>query len=65
VVEIKEIKEKFLASYITGSSTVYDIKKQKDQLWSFMASNENVNDLFKWQILKEPKWAQLDKALYK
>jgi len=54
-----------MASYNTGSSTVYDIKKQKDQLRSFMTLSENVNDIFKWLTLKEPKLAQLDKALYK
>ena len=54
-----------MASYNTGSSTVYDIKKQKDQLWSFMTLSENVNDIFKWLTLKEPKLARLDKALYK
>ena len=49
-----------MASYNIGSSTVYAIKKQKDQLWSCMALSENVKDLFKWQIL-----VHLDKVLYK
>ena len=40
-----------MASYNIGLSTIYAIKKQKDQLWSCMASSENVKDLFKWQTL--------------
>jgi len=49
-----------MASYNIGSSTVFAIKKQKDQLWSCMASSGNVKDLFKWQTL-----VQLEKVLYK
>jgi hypothetical protein len=46
-----------MASCNTGSSAVCDVKKQKDQLWSFMTSSENVNDIFKCLTLKEPKLA--------
>jgi hypothetical protein len=35
-----------MASYIR-SSTIYDIKKLKDQLQSFMVSSESMKDLFK------------------
>jgi hypothetical protein len=45
-------------SYNVVSSTVYDIKKWKDQLWSFMASNESVKGFFRQQTLKEPKHSQ-------
>jgi len=31
-----------MISYNTGSSTIYDIKKQKDQLQSFMAQSKSV-----------------------
>ena len=31
-----------MISYNTGSSTIYDIMKQKDQLQSFMAPSESV-----------------------
>jgi len=36
-------------SHNMGLSNICDVKKQKDQLWSFMESNEIVKDLFKWQ----------------
>jgi hypothetical protein len=49
-----------MASY-TGSSTIHDIKKQKDELQPFMASSESVKDLVKGQTLKEPKLAQQGK----
>jgi hypothetical protein len=48
-----------------GSLTIYDIKKQKGQVWSFMASSESVKDIVKRQTLKQPKLAQLDKVLHK
>jgi len=51
-------------SYNIGLSTVYGMKKWKDQLWSFMASSACVQDDLKWQTLKVPKLAQLDKELY-
>jgi hypothetical protein len=35
-----------MASYNTGSSIVYNTKKQKDQLWSFVASNEKCKGSF-------------------
>jgi len=51
-------------SYNIGLSTVCGMKKWKDQLWSFMASSACVQDDLKWQTLKVPKLAQLDKELY-
>ena len=44
-----------MASYNFGSSTISDIKKRKDQLWSFMASSETegpfqVRDIERAQI---------------
>jgi len=53
-----------MTSYNIILSTVYDTKKQKDQLWLLMASSGSVKGLFKHQILKESKLAQLDKMLY-
>jgi hypothetical protein len=38
------------ALYHVGSSTDYDIKKQKDQLWSLMAPSESVKRPFKQDI---------------
>ena len=52
--ENREILRDVMASCNIGSSTVYDIKKQKDQLWSFMASSGS---------LKQPKLVHLDKVL--
>jgi len=37
-----------MASYFR-SSTIYDIKKLKDQLQSFIVSSESMMDLFKWE----------------
>ena len=50
--------------YNTGSSTMYAIQKQKDQLWSFEASVESVKCLFSGQMLKRNNLAQM-KALFK
>jgi hypothetical protein len=52
-------------SHNMGLSSICDVKKEKDQLWSFMESSEIVKDLLKWQAWTEPKLMQLDKALYK
>lgn len=54
-----------MALYNTGSLTIYAIKKQKDQLRSFMSSSKSVKSLFKQQPLKQPKIAQVDKVLCK
>jgi len=45
--------KEIMASYSFGSSTISDMKKQKDQLWSFVALSESVKDLFKQEKLKE------------
>jgi hypothetical protein len=39
-----------MASYNIGLSTTYYIKKQKDQLQSFITSSESVKDLLKWDM---------------
>lgn len=52
-----------MASDNTESSTTYDIKKQKDQFQSFVASSESVKGPFKQQTLKQPKIGQMDKVL--
>jgi hypothetical protein len=54
-----------MTSYNTGPSTICDIKKQKDQLQSFLASSDRVDDLSKQQTLKGPKLAPLGKVLCK
>jgi transposase len=40
-------QREIMASYNIHLSTIYDIKKWKDQLWSFMASSGSVKDLSK------------------
>ena len=52
------------ASYNIRWSTLYDVKKQKVPLVSFMASDESVKGPFKQYTLKQHKLAQLDKVLY-
>jgi hypothetical protein len=37
-----------MASYTIGSLSLYDIKKYKGQLWSFIASSGSVMELFKF-----------------
>jgi len=57
-----ENQREIVTSYKFGLSTIYDIKKQKNQLWSFMASNESVKGPFRIETLRESKLAQLDKV---
>jgi len=63
--ESAENQREIVTSYIFGLSTLYDIKKQMNQLWSLMASNESVKGLFRSETLRELKLAQLDKVLCK
>jgi len=51
-----------MASYNTGSSTIYNIKIWKDKLQSSMASSKSVNDLLKQQTMKKPKLPQFYKV---
>jgi transposase len=43
-----------MASYNIGSSTIYDIKMQKDKLISCMASSKSMKDFSKQKTLKQP-----------
>jgi hypothetical protein len=52
-----------MASYGIGSSVMYDIRTRNSNLL-FIASSENVKDLFEGHTLKEPKFMQLDWVLY-
>jgi hypothetical protein len=60
--EIGENQREIVTSYKFGSSTSYDIEKQKNQLGLFIASNESVKHLFRPETLRESKLAQLDKV---
>ncbi|XP_069821771.1 large ribosomal subunit protein uL23m isoform X1 [Dendropsophus ebraccatus] len=62
--ESGESRTCIMEEYNIGSSTIYDIKKRKDQLCSFVASSETMRGLMKRQTLKQPKLAQLDKVVY-
>jgi hypothetical protein len=51
-----------MASSNVGLSTIYDIKKKKNQLWSFTAWSGNVKDFLKQQMLKGVKIVRMDKV---
>ncbi|XP_075693735.1 large ribosomal subunit protein uL23m isoform X1 [Rhinoderma darwinii] len=63
--ESGESRASIMEEFNIGSSTIYDIKKRKDQLCSFVASSETMKGLMKRQTLKQPKLAQLDKVVYR
>ncbi|XP_056382835.1 39S ribosomal protein L23, mitochondrial isoform X1 [Hyla sarda] len=63
--ESGESRTSIMEEFNIGSSTIYDIKKRKDQLCSFVASSETMRGLMKRQTLKQPKLAQLDKVVYR
>ena len=54
-----------MASCNVGLSALCNIMERKDQLQLFMASDEDVKDIFKGQILKEPKLLQFDSGFCK
>ncbi|KAG8563859.1 hypothetical protein GDO81_016221 [Engystomops pustulosus] len=62
--ESGESRTSIMEEFNIGSSTIYDIKKRKDQLCSFVASSETMRGLMKRQTLKQPKLAHLDKVVY-
>ena len=54
-----------MAEYGVGSSTLYDLKKQKVKLLSFVASTEGLTGKGeKRKTLKSPRMQDLDRALY-
>jgi hypothetical protein len=55
----------FMASYSIRSPTVYETKKQKDQLWLFITSSESLKGLFKQQTLQQPYLVTLVEVLCK
>ena len=58
-------KQDIILSYNTGSSSIYDTKRWKDQLQSLMASCDIVKAMLKKQALKQSKLIQLYKVLCK
>ena len=60
-----ESRKKLIAEYGVGSSTLYNLKKQKDKLLSFVASTEGpTGKIQKRKTLKGPQMVDLDQALY-
>ena len=60
-----ESRAKLMAEYGVGSLTLYDLKKQKDQLLSFIASTDGPTaKIEERNSLKGPKMAELERALY-
>ena len=49
--------------YGIGSSTVYDIKKQKEKLLDFFVNSESKKQMFKRKSMKPGKSAQLDQVM--
>ena len=60
-----ESRTKLMAEYGIGFSTLYNPKKQKDKLISFVASTEGLTrKVEKWKTLKGPQMQDLDRTLY-
>ena len=60
-----ESRAKLMTEYGVGSSTLYDLKKRKDELLSFVTSTESpTGKIQKRKTLKGPKMQDLDSALY-
>jgi hypothetical protein len=49
-----ESQREVIASYNNGSSPIYELKKQKDQVQFFMELNRSMKCVFKWHC-KSPK----------
>ena len=60
--ESGENQQNIMASSNVGLSTIYNIKKKKNKLWSFTASTGNVKDLLKQQTLNGLKIVRLKKV---
>lgn len=60
-----ENKNILMNEFNVGSSTIYDIKKQKDELMKFASQSATTEKLSSRQTLKKPKLEQLDSVLYK
>lgn len=54
-----------MTEFNIASSTIYDIKKQKQQLEKFVSQSASVTSLDIRQTLKKPKLDTLDEVLYK
>ena len=60
-----ESRSKLMGEYGVGSSTLYDLKKQKDKLLSFVGSTDGPSGkIEKRKTLKGVKLGELDRGLY-
>lgn len=59
-----ENRNSIMSEFNIGSSTIYDIKKQKDKLREFVAQSVTSKSIDTRQTLKKPKLDQLDSVLY-
>ncbi|XP_064419100.1 jerky protein homolog [Latimeria chalumnae] len=59
-----ENRNDLMREYNVGSSTIYDIKAQKDKLIEFYASSETKKSMEQLRTLRKPKLEQLDTVLY-
>ncbi|XP_025050506.1 jerky protein homolog [Alligator sinensis] len=59
-----ENRNVLMKEFNVGSSTIYDIKAQKEQLLKFVSSSETSKAVEKRRTLHKPKLEQLDSLLY-
>ncbi|GBM70630.1 Jerky [Araneus ventricosus] len=64
-IEKGENRNILMNEFNIGSSTIYDIKKQKDELMKFASQSVTTEKLASRQTLKKPKLEQLDSVLFK
>lgn len=53
-----------MEEFNVSSSTIYDIKKQKEELYKFVCKSLS-GSLIEWKVMKKPKLVELDEVLYK
>ncbi|XP_048474050.1 jerky protein homolog isoform X2 [Rhincodon typus] len=59
-----EKRSQIMNEFNIGSSTIYDIKHQKEELLKFYTSSESSRSADKRRTLKKPKLEELDRVLY-
>ncbi|KAK9685900.1 CENP-B N-terminal DNA-binding domain [Popillia japonica] len=64
-IEKGEIRNTIMEEFSSGSSTIYDIKKNKDEFKKFASQTEVVKDVESRKTVKKPKLEELDEISYK
>jgi hypothetical protein len=59
-----ENRNTLMKEYCIGSSTLYDIRKQKNELLKFCSAPELSSVITERRVLRKPKFDELDTALY-